>query len=59
MQINIHERLYVKYSAKNSYGAYVSGEFDCPIKDGKVDRVRTVIEGSERALEAVKKQRGQ
>lgn len=37
------EVLTVEYRAKNSYGAYMPGYFECTLKDGKIDEMGSRI----------------
>lgn len=38
------DRVVTHYRAKNSYGAFVSGEFDCPLENGKIDEERILMD---------------
>ena len=45
------DMIMVKYRATNSYGAYTTGFFDCPIKNGSVDTFAITMQRSDEALE--------
>ena len=49
------DKIMVEYRAKNDYGAYKQGFFDCPLKNGEVDTYAMVMKRSSEALENYQK----
>jgi hypothetical protein len=50
-------KIMVGYRAKNDYGAYKQGFFDCPLKNGEVDTFAITMQISDEALESYLKSR--
>jgi len=46
------DKIIVQYRAKNDYGAYKQGFFDCPLKNGEVDTFAVTMQISNEALES-------
>jgi hypothetical protein len=44
------DKIIVEYRAKNDYGAYKQGYFDCPLKNGEVDTFAVTMQITDEAL---------
>ncbi len=46
----INNKVYINYTAKNSFGTELKGRTSCPIRNGKINKTQMLIDSIDRML---------